>query len=954
MRFFTTLLVTLFMFSIVFADANVATKMKSDSPFSSKMNVREEVVITSEDFENGLGEWVTFDETQPSDWNEAWHLSTVGAFEGNSWWMGDEDLGGYTSHRYLVLDTPVLSLAAASPALNFKFALSCEDVGGDDPYDAWDGANIRISTDGGTTWEVINPTAPAYNGTSFYSFGYEFAEGSGLPGWGALTTWNSWTDANFDLSSYAGQDVKIRFAFASDPAYDTADDAGMFGFKLDNIVVNTTDGTFESNGDGAAGDDLMIPGYGGEIVGNLWHLYEDNTAPSASHAVGCFDDATDTYVPNMSNFIISPEFFLPAGGLYTWDVYVQALLDEGVFPDADYLHVEVNSQVPGEEWIGWNSISNPLGDPDGTNYVFTGANTTWTPFSEGWGVEYADLTMLAGRNAKFRFGFHSNDVDQVVPGGFRIDNFVINSIIYPAPAVENVAIEPLVNRDLKLTWDALAIGGGEGWIGWDDGTPSGSIGIQDPGSWKVASKFDVSDMMDYVGGSISTVKFMPAEGTSTFTVKIWEGAAGANELAAVAVTDAQVDAWNDVTIPAPVVIEANKVYWIGYEIDQPAAGIYPAAYDAGPSYNGLWAHLGTGWQDISADYPNNWLIQGLVVAEDGRPMPIVRNNRAVEGYNIYRTLTAGLDYTLVGTIDPMDNPTYTDTTPVSAAINYYVVAAIVDGTDSDTSVEVSSFAMEASSILGYNDDGSSEDGFNAGPMKNMAVKFTPDYTNGDYTLTHLYLYIEEFNTGQVVLRTWDADGADGMPGEAHTAQFIVPSTNLVAGWNTIVVPESSWNSVTYSSGSFYAGIFEMDGLSAIGLDTNNSGESYSTASGSWAPVAEGNIMLRVVLDEDPTMVGNDDVNVIVDAATISNYPNPFNPTTKINMNIPVAGRATLKVYNAKGQLVNTLFDGQASAGTKTVTWNGNDSNGNQVGSGIYFSTLETGKSTVSKKMVLLK
>jgi len=94
---------------------------------------RDFITIISEDFENGAEDWETFDETGISDWIEYWHLSTTGAYEGNSWWMGDEELGGYTDHRYLVLDTPELVLADENPELHFWFSLCCEDVGGDPP-----------------------------------------------------------------------------------------------------------------------------------------------------------------------------------------------------------------------------------------------------------------------------------------------------------------------------------------------------------------------------------------------------------------------------------------------------------------------------------------------------------------------------------------------------------------------------------------------------------------------------------------------------------------------------------------------------------------------------------------------------------------------------------------------------------------------------------------------------
>jgi len=62
-----------------------------------------------------------------------------------------------------------------------------------------------------------------------------------------------------------------------------------------------------------------------------------------------------------------------------------------------------------------------------------------------------------------------------------------------------------------------------------------------------------------------------------------------------------------------------------------------------------------------------------------------------------------------------------------------------------------------------------------------------------------------------------------------------------------------------------------------------------------------------------------------------NRPNPFNPVTEIRFSLPDESRATLKVYNVRGQLVETLADGILSAGPHAVTWDAA-----QHPSGVYF------------------
>ena len=81
----------------------------------------------------------------------------------------------------------------------------------------------------------------------------------------------------------------------------------------------------------------------------------------------------------------------------------------------------------------------------------------------------------------------------------------------------------------------------------------------------------------------------------------------------------------------------------------------------------------------------------------------------------------------------------------------------------------------------------------------------------------------------------------------------------------------------------------------------------------------------------------------------NNYPNPFNPTTTINFQLPQDGHAELAIYNMVGQKVATLVNGQVNAGYHSVTWEA----GNHP-SGIYLYRLEAGDFTQTHRMVLLK
>jgi len=87
---------------------------------------------------------------------------------------------------------------------------------------------------------------------------------------------------------------------------------------------------------------------------------------------------------------------------------------------------------------------------------------------------------------------------------------------------------------------------------------------------------------------------------------------------------------------------------------------------------------------------------------------------------------------------------------------------------------------------------------------------------------------------------------------------------------------------------------------------------------------------------------------------LSNYPNPFNPTTTIKYSLEENSKVDLCIFNIKGQKVKQLLSDQRSAGQHSVVWNGTDNNNKPVSSGIYFYKLKTNNYEKVKKMILLK
>ena len=85
-----------------------------------------------------------------------------------------------------------------------------------------------------------------------------------------------------------------------------------------------------------------------------------------------------------------------------------------------------------------------------------------------------------------------------------------------------------------------------------------------------------------------------------------------------------------------------------------------------------------------------------------------------------------------------------------------------------------------------------------------------------------------------------------------------------------------------------------------------------------------------------------------------NHPNPFNPSTTISFALPVRSDINLSVFNILGRKVATIADDTYEAGYHSLIWDGRDSEGREVSSGVYFYRLDTDKFSECRKMLLIK
>ena len=333
--------------------------------------------IYFESFEDStMAGWVSVDQTTTTP---AWHTDTYGAYggSGSSWWMGDPSVGtngGYLDHWYQVLDTPPIQIPAGTSTYSVSFdqkraienlcvGASCPECEAGTLYDGWDAFNVRISGDGGVTWEVLQDAFPIYNTRDTYSFGYEFGEGCGVPGWGGTETANpTWDYTEVDIpSSYNGQEVIVRFAFSADPGYCTTDNPDLTGVWVDNIDVA---GVFTNDGEDATGfvsQSLVTLG------GDLWHVDFIGVPPVIPMPMNVAVSANDGSV--------EVSWDSPPGGVEYSDQWVS--YDDGTFEDA------IVFEAGGQGYLG-----NNFGMPYGVETVTVHAARVW--------ASNAGTTTLAG------------------------------------------------------------------------------------------------------------------------------------------------------------------------------------------------------------------------------------------------------------------------------------------------------------------------------------------------------------------------------------------------------------------------------------------------------------------------------------------------------------------------------------------------------------------------------
>jgi hypothetical protein len=104
-----------------------------------------------------------------------------------------------------------------------------------------------------------------------------------------------------------------------------------------------------------------------------------------------------------------------------------------------------------------------------------------------------------------------------------------------------------------------------------------------------------------------------------------------------------------------------------------------------------------------------------------------------------------------------------------------------------------------------------------------------------------------------------------------------------------------------------------------------------------------------------TSVEDDNFSTLPKSFSFGNYPNPFNPDTTIQFNLPYNANVSINIFNSLGQLITTLVSKDFNAGINRVVFNSNLFN---LSSGIYFYSIDVksdfNNSIYTGKMILMK
>ncbi len=193
--------------------------------------------------------------------------------------------------------------------------------------------------------------------------------------------------------------------------------------------------------------------------------------------------------------------------------------------------------------------------------------------------------------------------------------------------------------------------------------------------------------------------------------------------------------------------------------------------------------------------------------------------------------------------------------------------------------------------------------------------------------------------------------------ETTTIDFVIESVNvsdsLELTWNISESVFENYTLLLFDSESNIEIPLSSEGkldFIQVSVQKNKLNTNHSASDGSLSQTASGlNRFSLTIIPKNLSTDTESDENKPSDFILHQNYPNPFNPSTQISFELPKASSVEVKVFDAKGSLIQTLVNERLNSGSHFYTFNADG-----LASGIYFYTISSEFGTLSKRMILAK
>jgi hypothetical protein len=213
-----------------------------------------------------------------------------------------------------------------------------------------------------------------------------------------------------------------------------------------------------------------------------------------------------------------------------------------------------------------------------------------------------------------------------------------------------------------------------------------------------------------------------------------------------------------------------------------------------------------------------------------------------------------------------------------------------------------------------------------------------------------YLQINMSSAGGRLYDVWAGSGSEGTgtllagyfasrEGTSALVQWTLSSP--VAGLRFAI---SRWSNVENRYVEIENPVIQQDGLTFSYRDTRiESGATYR-----YRVLAESEDGREELFETEPISIP------VLAPALYQNYPNPFNPFTAIRFYLPNKMNASVDIYDIGGRHIVNLLDGKREAGMQSISWDGRNRAGIPVSAGVYFCRLRADKTTISRKIILVR